>query len=206
MIIDIPFKEGDSKIFLKGLNGLVAHLASEFCPKEVYVKRIKKWFDHKWLRYLGNGLIPFPEREGGPLGTDCEPSRIAPVALEEHFQEGFTFPPFNPRQIGFPYYWPQGEDGTYDGGIDKPRWPHIPLFKHSSPHFQNRVAAFTDPAIYIWFSSNTEKNDRGSIMTYSVKDGNTQAWYASFGYHQSGWRIEKVKGISKETLEDWFPK
>ncbi len=203
MIIDIPFKEGDSKKFLTSLNGLAAHLATEFCPKEVYVKRIPKWFDQKWLRYLGNGLIPFPQMEVELLGTECEPSEIEAVALEEQYQERLPLPPFNPRQIGFQYYWPQGEDGSYDEGIGKPRWTHMSPFNFSSPHLQNRVASSTDSGIYVWFSSNTQIDGKGSIMAYLVKDGKTQAWYASL-VSQSGWKIEKVEGINIKTLEDWF--
>lgn len=205
MIVDIPFKEGDSEIFLAGLNGLVAHFASEVAPKEVYVKRINKWFDRKWLKYVGNGLIPFPQMEVQFLETDCESSKVSVQALDGQIQEGLALPPFNPREIGYPYYWPQGEDGTYDEGIDKPRLLQIPLFQYSSLHLQSRVASFTDTGLYVWFSSNTGKEGRGSIMTCLVKDGDTQVGYASLE-RQSGWKIEKVEGTNIGILEDWFQK
>lgn len=205
MNIDISLKEGDSKEFLTSLNGLVAHLATEFSPKEVCVKRINRWFDHKWLKYLGNGLIPFPERGEELLGIDSEPCLIESVAMGEHFQDRLVAPPFDPGKIGYPYYWPQGEDGIYDGGIDQPSWPDISLLKYGSPHFQNRVASYTDSGIYTWFSSYTGRCGRASVMTYLVKDGHNKAWYASL-VNQSGWKIEKVKGIKIETLEDWFHK
>ncbi len=201
MIINIELEKGDDKVFMTGLNGMVARLITEFKPQDVYAFRINKWFDHEWLRYSGYGVVAYPERGAGPMPPGVP--KYSPVAAkEEQYQDHLTFPPFNPKQKGLMHYWSRYENGNY-GGIDKPRWPPRAFKKPSNRNMQNRVASFTDSGLFVWFTSNTETNQKGSIMVYRVEDGRTEAWYASLS-NNVGWKVDKVKGISKESVEDWF--
>ena len=59
MIVDVPYREGDDKTYLAAVCSLVAALASTQRPTDIYVTRIKKWFDRKWLRYSGKGRVAF---------------------------------------------------------------------------------------------------------------------------------------------------
>jgi hypothetical protein len=178
VIIDIPYKLGDDKQYLTAICSLVASLASLQEPAEIYVTRVKKWFDRKWLRYSGKGIIPM-------------------------WREQLTFPPFNPQQIGTQMYWRQRSDGSY-GGVPKPRWIHKRELRHSTDNLNNRVADLTDSGLFIWFSSDTDKNAHGSILVYSVASSDVSAWYASFR-RDSEWRINKVVGISRSIVERCFP-
>ena len=198
MIVNIPYEDGDDKKFLLGINSLVAALTSEINPDDVYVVRIKKWFDHKWLRYSGMGVVDFPRGRVGFGGTFGAVS-----SLDEHFQDKLTFPPFNPNQVGIQGYWTRKDDGTYVG-VDKPRWIYKRELAHSSDNLHRRVESFSDSGLFVWFSSYTEKNGHGCIMVYTVKDGNVETWYASLS-DRTGWGIEKVKGIEKEWVQQWFP-
>ena len=56
-------------------------------PPELFVIRIKNWFDHKWFRFSGIGRVEF---KGG--------SRIH-TAIEGLWQEKLTFPPFTPARV-----------------------------------------------------------------------------------------------------------
>jgi hypothetical protein len=59
MIVDVPYKEGDDKTYLAAVCGLVASLANDQKPTHIYVTRVNKWFDRKWLRYSGKGRVAF---------------------------------------------------------------------------------------------------------------------------------------------------
>jgi hypothetical protein len=191
MIVDIPYKQGDDKKYLAAVCSLVATLVKEHKPKHLYVTRINKWFDHKWLRYSGMGRVAF---YGSPL---------ADTALDALWQDQLTFPPFNPKQIRQQLYWERESDGSY-AGSGEPRWIHKRRLRQSADNLNYRVADFTESGIFVWFTSNTEKNMHGSILVYSVNAGETSAWYCSFK-QEVGWAIDKVKGIDKAQVEKWFP-
>src|SRR5215831_13473984 len=93
MIIDIPYETGDHKQYLAAVCSLVASLASSTRPDHIYVTRITKWFDRKWLRYSGTGRIAF---HGSPK---------IDTALDAVWQDHLTVPPFNPKQVGTQLVW-----------------------------------------------------------------------------------------------------
>jgi len=191
MIVDIPYREGDDKKFLAAVCSLIATLAKDKNLKDLYVTRVKKWFDHKWLRYSGKGRVAF---DGYPH-TD--------TALDTFWRDRLTFPPFNPKQIGEQLYWERKNDGTY-GGIDRPRWIHKRRLRSSAENLNNRVSDFTESGLFVWFTSNTEQNMHGSILVYTVDGNAVNAWYSSFR-QETGWCIDKVKGVNKESVKKWFP-
>ena len=193
MIVNIDFKKGDNEKFMTAISSLIAVLVKEKEPKHLYVVRIKKWFDHKWLGYSGKGRVAF---NYGSLAPD--------TALDVAWQDKLTFPPFNPKQIGTQYYWCRAKDGTYGRSEQKPRWVHKRRLKPSSSNLQNRVVDFTDSGLFVWFTSNTEENMHGSVMVYIVDNKKVSAWYASFR-KETAWKVEKTKGIDKESVELWFP-
>ncbi len=192
MIVDVPATSDDDRSFLTNLNGLVARLVSESSPDVVYAVRINKWFDHKWLRYSGKGRVAF---DYGFAGRD--------TALDASWQDQLTFPPFNPKQVGAQVAWRRSEDGAYERSEDQ-RPLHDPRRRHSSSNLQNRVRHFTQSGLFVWFSGLSRPNKKASVMVYSVMDEGEDAWYASLSGGR-GWVVERVKGIDRETVQDWFP-
>ncbi len=192
MIVNLDFKEGDNEKFLTAISSLIAVLVKEKEPKHLYVVRIKKWFDHKWLKYSGRGRVRFD----GHSRRD--------TAHEPMWRGKLTFPPFNPKQIGPQFHWCRAKDGTYSGSEQEPRWIHKRQLKSSATNLQNRVADFTDSGLFVWFTSNTDVNMHGSVMVYIVDNENVSAWYASFK-NETYWKVEKTKGIDRESVEKWFP-
>ena len=90
MIVEIPTKNGDNNKFLAAVSSLIATMVAEKEPNDLYVTRINKWFDHKWLGYSGKGRVKF---EGfPPIDT----------ALDAIWQDKLTFPPFNPKRGNSP--------------------------------------------------------------------------------------------------------
>jgi hypothetical protein len=71
MIVEIPNKSGDNEKFMVALSSLIATIVAEKSPTDLYVTRINKWFDHKWLGYSGKGRVEF---EGfWPIDTALDP-------------------------------------------------------------------------------------------------------------------------------------
>lgn len=192
MIVDLEIKKGDNKKYLAAISSLIAVLVKENKPEHLYVTRINKWFDHKWLKYSGKGRVKF---EGWPL---------IDTALDTMWQEKLTFPPFNPKQVANQYYWHRNGDGSYGGVEKEPRWIHKRQLHSSARNLQNRVTDFTDSGLFVWFTSNTDVNMHGSVMVYLVDNENVFAWYASFK-KETNWRVEKTKGIDRECVKSWFP-
>jgi hypothetical protein len=191
MIIEIPYKAGDDRQYLAAMCSLVASLASIGCPQDIYVTRIRKWFDRKWLCYSGKARVAF------------RGSHLTDTALDPLWRDHLTFPPFNPKQVGTQIYWSRRKDGSY-GGVEKPRWIHKRELRHSADNLNNRVAKFTKSGLFVWFSADTEKNRRGSVLVYAVVSGETSSWYASFKC-DGAWRIDRVEGVDKATVERCFP-
>jgi hypothetical protein len=55
--------------------------------------------------------------------------------------------------------------------------------------------------LFLWYSGETEKIDRASIMIYAVQGDQTVPWYASF-VKRVEWRLNKVKGISRVQFDE----
>ena len=191
MIVDIPRRDGDHATFLAAVNGLIATIVAEKHPGDLYVTRINKWFDHKWLSYSGLGRVRF------------EGSRLTDTALDAFWRDKLTFPPFNPRQVGQQMYWHRRDNGEY-GGTKNPKWIHKKRLSPSADNLNSRVADFSDSALFVWFTSNTETNGHGSVMVYQVDGDDVSAWYASFR-QENGWVVDRTKGIDRKTVQGWFP-
>ena len=85
----------DDEGFFQLVGNAVSNLVDRLRPEEFFVVRIDNWFDHKWLKFSGKAVIPFPVGEANPSsGWPWIES-----ALEERYRDQVTFPPFNPNRI-----------------------------------------------------------------------------------------------------------
>jgi hypothetical protein len=192
MIVEIPPRPADDRTFLMVVNGLLARLVNEFEPERVCAIRLNKWFDHKWLGYSGKGRVDFPY---GYPNVD--------TALDEHFQQKLTFPPFNPKQVVAESHWAKSQDRSYSR-LAKPTRVHRRILEHSSANLHRRISDRWPSAVLMWFSSNTAPNEHGCVMVYVVTSQVQSTWYASFT-KAGGWRVDRVKGMAKERVQQWFP-
>lgn len=152
---------------------------------EVFIVEIKNWFDHKWLKFSGIGRVPFDH----PLASHPQ------VALDAFFRKKITFPPFTPNRILRQQWHP------VDPAMER-RFPvhNTNLRQQSCRNLQRRVVQHATSALFVWFSSGTKTNDRGSLMVYQVQHGGVSTWYASFR-RTSDWVLDRTKEISKDAVE-----
>jgi hypothetical protein len=184
MSITLNTHASDDPAFVALINQIVLSLDREYDPEEVRAIEIKNWFDHKWLKFSGIGRVSFHHSRDSHHQT----------ALDEFFQERITFPPFNPNRILGEQCW------SYDSS--KPR--HLVHRKkrrqHSSWNLQRRVSQFASSALFIWYSSGTDTNDRGSVMVYRVDGDQVDTWYASL-HKADVWKLDRTKGIERDLVE-----
>ncbi len=160
-------------------------IASSHLP-ELFVIRIKNWFDHKWLRFSGIGRVGF---QGARIDT----------ALDEFWQKKLTFPPFTPARVLSQCYFCWTTKNYFEEQ-PAPALIHDMKPKHSSANLHRRVVDFAERAAFVWFSSNSAHNQRGSVIVYMVDDSEVDAWYASFE-RKKEWLVTRTKGIDRHVVE-----
>jgi hypothetical protein len=69
----------------------------------------------------------------------------------------------------------------------------------SAYNLHKRVSDFAKSAVFIWWSSNTKPNGRGSLMLYDATGLDVHTWYASFSRNDR-WNVVQTKGIAKEQI------
>lgn len=178
----------DDPAFLAVIDRLVARLVERDHPQDVHIVAIDNWFGPKWLRYSGKGVVAFPY--GYSAGIV--------VALDDHYQDKLTFPPFTRNRIVSEHYFARLGDGGYEERcpthlVHRRRW----RWKEQQLH--RRVIDFSASGLFVWYSSRTVSNDRASLMVYHSTSAGTGGWYAGF-VAKDGWRIEHAKGIDRAVL------
>ena len=182
--IKIKILEGDSSEFIIILNEIINRIIIRDDIAEISVVRIKNWFDHKWLNYSGKGVIHYKTT-----------THLDEVALTNFWKEKITVPPFNPNRVLSELSFHKRATGNkvFDKALH--RW------QRSSENQNNRIQRKSANGLFIWYSSNTEENQQGSIMTYEVIGDNVDTWYANL-VNSDGWKVMKTKGINIDELKD----
>ncbi len=183
MSFSIRSDSTDDPTFIELVKRIVTCSYHQGDYEEVFIIEIKNWFDHKWLKFSGIGRVRFEFSRDGHQQ----------VALNEFWQEKVTFPPFTPNRVLQQQWHPAGEFKRRTPVHDKKRR------QHSSWNLQKRVTQYADSALFVWFSSGTRLNDRGSVMLYQVCNGEVSAWYASFR-KADGWMLHLTKGTTREAV------
>lgn len=189
MPIKVPVAETDDPYFIALLNSLVNGLVKSEMPDGLWIIHIDNWFDHKWLRFSGIGSVDFR--------FPAFMNRFD-AALDEFFQDRVTFPPFTPnRVIG---QWSFARVG--DNYVEVPsRVPHRSEKQRSKANLQTRVQDFCRSECFVWYSSNTVANGRGSVMVYNAVGDGVRCWFAAFKRHQD-WKLHATKGVRREDVEE----
>ncbi len=177
----------DDPAFLTVVDRIVAKLCDQHRFEEVHLIHIDNWFDHKWLSYSGCGVVAF---QGGYYWLE--------TAKKETWQEQLTFPPFNPNRVVAQFQFVRIAEHQYEEQAP-PYLIHSRKRKSSAKNLNRRVTDFCQSGLFVWYSSGTATNLRGSIMVYRVLNGEVATWYASFS-QRGGWQLDQVKGIHREQV------
>lgn len=197
MGVTIPSGLTDDNDFIDVLNSLLKGLLNQQAPEELWVIQIDNWFDHKWLRYSGSGSIPskFPAS-----WSTSFMDRFASVK-EQFWQDKLTFPPFAPDRVLGQWSFLRSNQDYVEAPL--PKLPHSKSRRRSHSNLHKRAEDFVSSASFVWYSGNTLKNGRGSVMVYILGAQKPICWFASFR-RDNGWNLERTKGEDMELVSRLF--
>ena len=175
--------QGDSAEFIRKVQALVISVARDYEPEQLYVIRIDNWFGPKWMRFAGK------------------------FSAGKHFYAGIHkltlhVPPFVPHRVVAERVF---AGPNYDETVARPPL-HIECA--SMLALTRRIADVDEEAVLIWFSSDSEAQQRGSIMVYlpvaALPPPNRRDWrkrsrafYMGFSQRQESWEPAMLRGISR---------
>jgi hypothetical protein len=175
--------QGDSSEFMRKVRALVIGVARDYEPARLYVIRIDNWFGPKWMRFAGK------------------------FSAGKHFYAGIHkvtlhVPPFVPHRVVAERAF---AGPNYDETVARPPL-HIECA--SMLALTRRITDVDKEAAFIWFSSGSEAQQRGSIMVYlpvaTLPPPNRREWrerseafYMGFSQRQGSWELAMLRGISR---------
>jgi hypothetical protein len=175
-MIDLKPTQDDDAQFVALAAQLLNSLIRLHSPEEVYIIHIDHWFDHKWQYFSGKTI--------GAVGL---------------WRSTVTVPPFDPgRVVSQSYFRAQDASlSSYTLEVTKP----LHLDQWSGQNLHRFIKHVSSSGLFLWYSGETVKMDRASLMVYAVQGEQTVPWYASF-VKRDEWRLNKVKGISRVQFDE----
>ncbi len=171
-MIEIKQTEDDDGGFVTLASLLINGVVRRHDAEKLYLIHIKNWFDRKWLEFSGKVL--------GQLGV---------------WKSRTTYPPFNPNRVLSERLLVR--EVVSDAVRERSRRP-LHIWQPSSNNLYRPIP--DDPVVYAWYSSGTERNERGSAMVYV---GNAEHWYASF-IKRDNWQVHRFAGISRAEFDSYM--
>jgi hypothetical protein len=158
-----PAAPGDDGWFIEIVHRVIAGELDAKPVEELFIVRIDNWFDHKWRNFSGRDLGAISVWQGGAATT---------------------FPPFSPNRVIAQHHY-----GERPGEVlihPKERRP-------SRDNLNRRILDAYRSALFVWFSSNTSANRRGSLMVYRAENADVSSWYCSLKLDRV-WQIHQTAG------------
>jgi len=173
-MITLQGLQDDDAGFLDKAQWIVNGCLSEYKPMEVYIIRIRDWFDYKWCYFSGKMI--------GAVSV----SKFADL----------TLPPFVPNRVVSQDHYNCRAVGEYEPS----EAPPLHIRQPSEANFKRIIRRITNDGTAIWISSGSKASSRGSVMVYNVSPEMKFGWHVTF-FKKADWRIEKVTFNSKAIVE-----
>jgi hypothetical protein len=173
-MITLQRSHDDEAGFLDRVQWLVSGCVKEYKPAEVYVIRIRDWFDYKWCYFSGK--------------------MSGAVSLSKFVN--LTLPPFVPNRVVSQDHYDHVADGVYEVSDAPP----LHIRQPSEANFKRLIRRTTNNGTMIWISTGSAASGRGSVMVYNVSPDMKQGWHVTF-LKKADWQIEKVTFTSKAIVE-----
>ena len=175
-MIKLNSKLGDDVQFIEKVERIIGNAFLQGNTEQYIVCRVDNWFSPKWLAFSGKAIGVVEVWKGDRL----------------------TVPPFVPNRILEEQHFTKKGDEFIESGEIKP----IHLKQTSADNLYRYVDRVVGSSTLAWFSSESEKNGRGSLMVYTVISEEMQsAWYVSFKKN-GNWDYMKPLRISLSQLKE----
>lgn len=165
--------DGDAPGFLLVVERAVGALLARHPTEKVRLVSVDNWFGPKWLGFAAK-LV-------GALGVWREAS-------------GLTVPPFVPNRIVGEQLWAGDPVGGYrriETGASLHRQ------QPSCNNLARRIAEVAPGELVVWFSGNSARNGRGSMMAYVPQRDGYLALHAQWTASPD-WVLAQVKGMARD--------
>jgi hypothetical protein len=167
--LPIPVEEGDDSAFTHAVEKITNLTLQQNDLKNFIVVKIDNWFGSRWLNFSGKLL--------GALGVR---------------KDRLTIPPFVPARV----VW-QRRFSVENSGMEPGKPLHVDV---PSEQALNRYLDVFEPgSLVLWFSGESAKSGRGSVMVYVPTPDEYITWYASFTTGEQ-LKVVELIGISRREL------
>ena len=173
-------QNGDAPEFVEIVQDLALGLVREQQPKRLYVVRIDNWFGAKWLGFAGK----FTAGKHMAIGVHKKRLHVPPFVPSRVVSERvFAGPDFVERAVATPLH------------IECP----------SKVALLRRIEDIDRDAVFVWFSSESQEQQRGAVMIYSTRAFSIAAqnigFYAGFARTGDVWQPAMLRHISRGELD-----
>jgi hypothetical protein len=143
-------------------------------PRELYVIKVDSWFGDKWLGFSAK-LV-------GRLGL-------------QH-RKTLRVPPFVPARVRAQDFFVRDASGAY---VSKRAPQELHVEQTSEDNMRRLMSIVCPEAAVLWWSGETRRNRRGSLMAYLPTDEGHAGWYAEFR-RGDAWTVAKTCCTSAHEL------
>jgi hypothetical protein len=176
-MITLRTDHNDDPDFLTQVRSILVGCLHEYAPDEVYIIRIRDWFDYSWCYFSGK--------------------RLGAIGFSDF--RNLTLPPFVPKRVlSQDHYACATTDGNAYASSPAP-----PLHIHqaSESNLRRHIRRVMSDGMMMWFSSGSMATGRGSIMVYSVFSQTLKfGWHATL-LKKAEWQIDKTTFTSRTLVE-----
>jgi len=174
-MVELTRHINDNPNFISNIETIIRDRINKWKPRDLYLTRIDNWFDDKWIKFSGTVM-----------------HEISIWKLEK-----VTVPPFHPNRVESSDFYSQDNGDYKKQEIDKP----LHIFQQSTNNLKRKIANFTDNGLFIWYSGNSETNNKGTLMCYLVKDTDCFTFYISLTGDKN-WNVHKTNGIPSKEIQN----
>lgn len=165
-MIEIVSDESDASEFIAWVRAIaLGALKASHCER-VHMVKIDNWFGGKWLNFSGKSL--------GVRGL---------------WKGELTLPPFVPNRVVCERHFVADPQSREYEVVDSA--PLLHRRQWSAENFQRFVAKIAPATAIFWYSGNSERNGRGSLMAYLPTPDEHDAWYAEL-VRSGKWRLGRL--------------
>jgi hypothetical protein len=182
----VSTQQGDSAEFMEKARVLAIGVARYYEPARLYVIRIDNWFGPRWMHFAGK----YTAGKGFAIGLHKARLHV---------------PPFVPsRVLGQRVFVGPDYEKTVSASSLHIECPS----KHA---LSRRIADIDKDAAFLWFSGESEAQQRGSVMVYlpvpfdalanrrrGLRD--CGAFYVGFSKRAGGWEPAMLRGVSRSEV------
>lgn len=188
----VPRYFGDDPGFLEIVELFVWQFSAGLKPEDLFVIRVDNWFDRKWLGFSGKVPHTFTYGDGLVAFAGTQPIWSRKGAPSET-----TFPPFVPNRIVRETHL-KAADGWVSRTSHSERVHSLEKVP-SRTNLDRKILSLFKDALFIWFSSKSEANGRGTIMIYHVGDGNRGGFWSSY-LRKERWQVDRALYVDRDFL------